>query len=138
MGSWSDTSQKLQRATRFFAYLESFTLECPHCGIVYQIRKGLSKGIWDPRLSRFRCSGKGGCGFRYILGLLAWPIAGGGNVARQPPDDQVPGPRQLAQLRKEGGGWWLADSAAQRFRRPLETNLTGEEQRPPLDSDEED
>lgn len=134
----TDTRQRIQRSTRFFAYLESFSLECPHCGLVYQVRKGRDSPEWQPRTGRFTCNGRGGCNKVYILGILAWPVVAAPHVASQPPEDQVPHPRQLAQLRREGGGWWLADVEAHSYPRPAETNLTTEENRPPLDEDEED
>ena len=137
-----DTRQRLQRATRFFARLESFDLECPHCGKVYQVRvRGLHRPSqrqhWDPSTARFRCTAKGGCQRRYVLGMVAWPIGTGPGAATATPEDQVPWPRQLAQIRREGGGWWLADEAAITNRRPHETNLTTEEERPEPEDDEE-
>lgn len=126
----------LARATRFFARPLSFDLECPRCGDVYQIRLGQLRGRgrkegshhpnWDPLTSRFQCTNKG-CGRVYVIGLVAWSITGAGS-ASQPPEDAVPGPRQLAQMRREGGGWWMEEG--QRFRRPHTTNLTTEEDRP--------
>ena len=44
----------------------------------------------------------------YTIGLLAWPAARGTN-AQQTPDDQIPGPRQLLQLRSDGGGFWMPE-----------------------------
>lgn len=89
---------------------------------------------WDPWTARFTCT-NAQCTRQYVLGLLAWPIIPASRVASAPPADQVPGPRQLAQLRREGGGWWLPDDAGQRYVRPHETNLTTEEERP---DDEDD
>lgn len=140
-----DTTQRIQHSTRFFARLTSFDLECPHCGDVYSVRTGSSrqkKGsrkfdtAWDPTTGRFRCSNKE-CGKQYILGILAWPIVAAPHVASATPEDQVPNPRQLAQMRKEGGGWWLPDSEGQRYPRPHTTNLTTEEERPAHDEDDE-
>lgn len=140
--SWTpDTHQRLRYATRFFARLESFDMECPHCGKVYsvRIRGSRRKGNhWDPWTARFHCVGKGGCGRRYVLGIVAWPLGTGPGAASATPEDQVPWPRQLAQMRREGGGWWLADEAAITAKRPHTTNLTTEEERPePEDDDEE-
>lgn len=132
-----DTRQRIARASRFFARLQSFDLECPHCGKVYVIRAGPDPDPnWDPWTARFRCT-KRGCGKRYILGILAWPIVAAPRVGSAPPMDQVPSPRQLAALRREGGGWWLADADGQRYPRPHETNLTLEEDRPDEDDDTE-
>jgi hypothetical protein len=137
-----DTRQRLQRATRFFARLESFDLECPHCGKVYQVRvRGLrrrsQRQSWDPATGRFRCTAKGGCQRRYVLGIVAWPIGTGPSAATATPEDSVPWPRQLAQIRREGGGWWLADEASITVRRPVETNLTTEQDRPRGEDDDE-
>ncbi len=143
ISNWTpDTRQRLQRATRFFAQLESFDIECPRCGKVYQVRvRGLRqparRGYWDPPTARFQCTAKGGCQRRYVLGIVAWPIGTGPRAASAVPKDQVPWPRQLAQIRREGGGWWLADEAAITLRRPIETNLTTEEDRPPREDDDE-
>lgn len=120
---------RLSRSTRFFARLQSFDLECPHCGTVYQIRmKPRRDQNWDPWTGRFTCTVPD-CRRVYVLGMLAWPIVGAPHVASAPPADQVPGPRELAQMRKEGGGWWLPEEAAQRYPRPHETNITTEEDR---------
>jgi len=135
-----DTRQRIAKAQRFFARLESFSLECPACGDVYVIRQGASRkagaksDAWDSTTGRFTCTNKD-CGRHYVLGILAWPIVAAPRVATATPEDQVPGPRQLAQLRKEGGGWWLPDEDGQRYPRPKETNLTTEENRP---DDEDD
>lgn len=133
-----DTRQRIERATRFFARLISFDLECPHCGDIYSVRGGLSRkkkgsrefdSSWDPTTGRFRCTNKE-CGKTYVLGILAWPIVPAPHVASATPEDQVPSPRQLAQMRKEGGGWWLEEGEGQRYKRPHTTNLTTEEDRP--------
>jgi hypothetical protein len=132
-----DTRQRLQPAQRFFARLQSFDLECPKCGTVYQVRmpRGGHKTVnYDPWTARFRCTAKN-CNGMYVLGILAWPIVATTRVASQPPEDQVPSPRQLGQMRKEGGGWWMPESEGQRYKRPRTTNLTTEEDRP--DDDEE-
>lgn len=132
-----DTRQRLQRATRFFARVESCTLECPHCGLIYQIHSRTRKlEHWDRRTGRFRCTGKGGCGRSYILGICAWPVLGAPGVATQTPEDQVPSPRQLAQMRKEGAGWWLDEQDGITLKRPDETNLTLEEERPDAEDDD--
>lgn len=124
----ADPHTRLARATRFFARLVSFDLECPRCGTVYTVRVNASNGgKWDTDTGRFTCT-KADCARTYLLGILAWPV--GTRGGSQPPDDQVPSIRQLAQLRAEGGGWWMADDDKQRWPKPLETNLTTEEDRP--------
>lgn len=113
-------------AQRFFARILACDLECPHCGRVYLLRLGaLKESYHDPRTARFTCRD---CGRVYVLGLLAWP-AGRGAGSNVPPADQVPGPRQLGQMRAEGYGWWMPDEYRPKGR-PDPTNLTGEETRP--------
>lgn len=138
----TDNRQRVAKATRFFARLHAFDLECPHCGDVYQIRVGEARvksqkasPNWDPWTGRFTCTNNR-CGKRYVLGILAWPIVAAPRVASSTPADQVPSPRQLAGLRKEGGGFWMPDAEGQRYPRPYETNLTTEPERP--DNDEDD
>lgn len=126
----------LGNAVRFFARPLAFDLECPRCGEVYQVRiidwrkkhKGRGKltlPVYDPLTSRFTC-GNPQCQRTYVIGIVAWSISGKGS-ATSPPEDQVPSPRQLAGLRKEGAGWWMEEK--QRFGRPHTTNLTDEEDR---------
>lgn len=138
------TRPRLAHATRFFARLVSFDLECPHCGTVYTIKQQTGKGRtaragmnWDPTTGRFRCTLKD-CAHNYVLGIVAWPIGGGGKVASATPADQVPHPRQLAQMRKDGGGWWMPETDNVRHVRPQETNLTTEEDRPDRDDADEE
>lgn len=146
MSPWTpDTRKRITAAQRFFARLISFDLECPHCGDVYTVRTGSFRSkvgsrkgsAWDPMTARFRCMNKN-CGRVYVLGVLAWPIVPAAHVASATPEDQVPSPRQLGQMRKEGGGWWMADEEAISHKRPQETNLTTEEDRPDADQDEEE
>ena len=136
--TWTpDTRQRLAKATRFFARLTSFDMECPHCGYVYQVRTGRKDKNWDPITARFDCT-QAGCERRYVLGVLAWPVSTGGHhTASMPPEDQVPRPYQLAQMRKEGGGWWLPVEERIKYQKPLETNLTTEEDRPTREDEEE-
>ena len=135
-GYTPDTRQRLTRAIRFFARPESFTLECPRCGKVYQIRMGRDQAYWDQSTSRFTCNAKGGCEKTYLLGLVAWPVSPRAYPATTP-RDQVPNERQLAQLRSEGGGWWMPDSEKQRYSKVEESNLTLEEERPDDNSDDD-
>jgi hypothetical protein len=132
-----DPRDLLRRATRFFARPESFTLECPRCGRIYVIRLGKKNPCWDHTRSIFECVGLGGCSKSYIVGIVAWPIAKNARVAGFP-RDQIPNERQLAQMRQEGGGWWLPDVAGQRHARVDTTNLTLEEDRPLVDPDTEE
>lgn len=148
-----DLRPLLAHATRFFARLSAFDLECPHCGAVHVVRyRGRRKQRlrpvspatrrakhqadinWDPWTSRFTCRE---CQRQFVLGLVAWPIAANPAVASTPPRDQVPNPRQLGYLRKDGGGWWLPDDLAQRYATPHTTNLALVEERPENADDEE-
>lgn len=115
-------------AQRFFARVRTFDLECPHCGMVYRIRTDTAASTWNPRTAEFRCGDSSGCGYRYIIGILAWP-KGTGKGAGTPPLDQVPSPRNLASMRDEGSGWWMPEEYRHKGR-PDPTNLTGEEDRP--------
>lgn len=127
-----DPRPRLARATRFFARLHSFDLECPRCGTVYQIRvmpkfsPPKSRKPWDPWTARFKCTTVG-CGRSYILGIVAWPA--GSNAGRAPAEDQVPTPRQVSEMRREGGGWWMPEEERIHDPRPGETNLTTENDR---------
>jgi hypothetical protein len=135
-----DNRPRIAKATRFFARLHSFDLECPHCGDVYRVRLGEIRRTkapnpnWDPWTGRFTCT-NGTCMKKYVLGILAWPIVAAPHVASATPADQVPSPRQLSGLRKEGGGFWMPDEEGQRYPRPHETNITTEEERPDDDED---
>src|SRR5688572_18786893 len=138
-----DARPKLQKATRFFARLMSFDLECPKCGEVYSIRAGNHRRLktkspnWDATTARFTCT-VDACGKTFVLGILAWPIKAAAYVASQPPRDQVPTPRQLSSLRKEGQGWWLGDDDAITIQRPNTTNLTLERDRPAAEAEAEE
>lgn len=110
-------------AQRFFARVERFTLECPHCGMVHS-----SVDAYDPRTARWKCHG---CDWTYVIGLLAWPAPRGLGAGRTP-DDQIPGPRELAQLRADGGGFWMPEHLRQRGTMDM-SNLTAGERPEPVD-----
>ena len=104
-------------ATRFFARLIAFDLECPRCGKVFRIRRmnrnklsavALDAEVhtWNPTTARFACRGKDGCQKQYVLGLLAWDPPKG-SQAGHIPMDQVPTHRQLAEMREDGAGQWM-------------------------------
>lgn len=121
-------------AQRFFAKVHAFTAECPSCGHVVSVRQRNQHGstsiaIYEERSARWQCKE---CGRIYVVGMLAWPCPRGSGAAA-PPDDQVPGPRELAQLRDDGGGFWLPEAYKTKGRQAW-SNLTGETERPePVD-----
>lgn len=135
-----DHRPRLQRATRFFARPERFLLECPHCGMVYRCNSTLKQMWWDPWTSTFTCNrrsqtpaagdGIGGCGRVYVIGIVAWPVTQRSRRSPTLPKDQIPGPRELSQLRADGSGWWLSDEDKQKYPEVRESNLTTELDRP--------
>lgn len=108
-------------AQRFFARVVRFTAECPHCGLVLD-----SADCYDVRTARFKCHG---CDWTYVIGLLAWPAPKGLGAGRLP-DDQIPGPRELAQLRADGGGFWMPEHVRQRGTMDMSNLTTGERPEP--------
>lgn len=112
-------------ATRFFARVISAVLECPKCGTVAALGRGIS-GLtptqgWDPTTARWKCHG---CSKTYLIGLIAWPVRMGGWTTGTKPMDQVPNERQLAQMRGEAGGYWMEEEYAQPRHKPEHTNVT--------------
>lgn len=112
-------------ATRFFARLIAFDLECPRCGKVFSVRRlnrhkmatvSLDEAAhtWNPTTARFACVGKDGCQKQYVLGMLAWDPPKGARAAHIPMD-QVPTYRQLADLRADGQGQWMPHQSAGRM-----------------------
>lgn len=133
-----DQRPRLQKATRFFARPQRFTLECPHCGLVYICNSNAPKQAahWERNTSTFRCLGETGCERAYLIGIVAWPVSSRAHIKGKP-RDQVPGPRELAQLRAEGGGWWMPDSEKQRYQVVHESNITTEMERPEKEDDDD-
>lgn len=112
-------------ATRFFARLIAFDIECPRCGKVFRVRRANrhklsavaldeSEHTWNPTTARLVCTGKDGCQKEYILGVLAWDPPRGARAGALPPD-QVPTHRQLAELRQEGQGHWMPNHSQGRL-----------------------
>lgn len=105
-------------ATRFFARLIAFDLECPRCGKIFRIRRlnrnklsaravdRAANHTWNPTTARFTCTDRDGCQKEYVLGMLAWDPPRGAR-SKALPTDQVPTHRQLAELRAEGQGQWM-------------------------------
>ena len=132
-------------ATRFFARLIAFDLECPRCGKVFSIRRlnrhkmstvALDEAAhtWNPTTARFTCTGKDGCQKVYVLGLLAWEPPRGARAGALP-IDQVPMPRQLAELRQDGQGHWMIYQPTGRMDT---SNLALTDERPEGHDDDED
>lgn len=103
-------------ATRFWARIQALDLECPRCGKVFRLRTARAsrlrpvrlgvRHVWHPATQTFTCAGRDGCLKQFRLGVLAWEPPRGkraGAVA----EDLIPSPRELAQLRAEGEGWWM-------------------------------
>lgn len=131
-------------ATRFFARLIAFDLECPRCGKVFRVRRlnrtkladmALDEGrhTWNPSTARFACTGKDGCQKVYVLGMLAWDPSRG-QRAQATPRDQVPTFRQAAEMRAEGQGQYMPHETTSRFQT---TNITNAE-RPEEYEDDDD
>ena len=103
--------------TRFFARVHSATCECPRCGRVLSFGQSRKlNATWDKRTARLTCPS---CGLVSLVALLLWPVGGG---QRTIPRDQVPNERQLAEMRAQASGWWLAE--IKRGRRPDDSNIT--------------
>lgn len=95
----------------FFGRPRAFTIECPFCGRLLFIGKGERDGRCFNRVTsvvrcpenrerdtgRHRAGQQVGCGRRFLVGLVAYPIRPGGRT--QTPPDQIPTAEQAAQLR---------------------------------------
>ena len=132
-------------ATRFFARLIAFDLECPRCGKVFSIRRlnrhklaavalDESYHTWNPTTARFTCTGKDGCQKVFVLGMLAWEPSKGARSSAVP-EDQVPTHQQLAELRAEGQGQWMPHHNTGRF---STTNITNSAERPEGHDDDDE
>jgi hypothetical protein len=103
---------------------------------VYRVQVGKRQAFFDPTTSLFRCTHVN-CLKVYVIGIVAWPVSPRAWI-KGVPRDQVPHPRQLVQMRREGGGWWLADEDQQRYERVDESNLTIEPERPDQTDEDDD
>lgn len=97
---------------RFFARPRAFTIECPFCGRMLFIGKGERDAkcfsrvssivhcinVLHPSRDRADVKRLGGCGRRFLVGMVAWPIQPGAGIGTRP-WDQDPEPHELAQLR---------------------------------------
>lgn len=110
-------------AQRFFARVLGAVFECPKCGYLYKFGPGQAdrthNARYDPRTSRFQCDK---CGLTLMFGLLAWPVEKGDPRPPTLPRDQVPTPRQVAELRQAEHGWWMVKP--KRRHRAEDTNQT--------------
>lgn len=103
------TFEPLKNPVRFFARLAVFTVECPFCGRLLFIGRGeRDMAAYDPMTSRVCCpadqpdhAGRRGCGRRFLVGIVAWPIKPRDRAKPQPPPDQIPTPEQRAEIRAE-------------------------------------
>lgn len=100
--------------------LTHFTRSTPHPRRAARLSSAPSQPGYDPETGRWTCQS---CRLVCVLGLLAWPVkAGSHSVTR--PRDQVPNERQLAQMRAETQGLWMAAKLARR--RADDSNITAE------------
>jgi uncharacterized C2H2 Zn-finger protein len=115
---------------RFFARLDKFECECPHCGkLIYTAmdrrahtvrQQTLSKrmavrltpesrrlydSVWNPCTQRLKCPS---CGKVYMAGLLLFSVPPGLKNIIDPPPDVLPDAREVAQSRQKAGGWHAA------------------------------
>jgi len=105
---------------RFFGRVEAFHCECPKCGYLLLGERGgtralhpkLQQGqrIWNPVTGRLRCPS---CQSWFALGLLLYPVAGGGYSRRgeRRPSDWKPTWEQLTQLRQLHSGAYVGGEA---------------------------
>jgi hypothetical protein len=111
----------IEESVRFFARLAAFDCECPYCGRLIQVGRGKPDNKrYDRLTSVVTCADRAGdethatvrgCGRKFLLGIVAWPLRSGPTPERpgQPdsrPPDQVPTPHQLAEIRQYARGIW--------------------------------
>jgi hypothetical protein len=107
------------RPSRFFAQLQSATVECPTCGTVARLHapktaarktdrvwKLKDAGGWNARTQVLCCRH---CRRLWTFGLVAYPV--GKQVIHH---DQVPNDAQRGQLRELARGWTIADRKRKR------------------------
>lgn len=112
---------ELGESIRFFARLSAFDCECPYCGRLLMVGRGKPDNKRYNRVTSIvTCADRAGdethevvrgCGRKFLLGIIAWPLKSGptperpGPLDPRPPD-QVPSPRQLAEIRQYARGIW--------------------------------
>ena len=103
---------------RFFARLQSFEMECPRCGKILVVGRGKPHDhLYNRVTSIMECpkinvrdettvvTKHPGCGMKFLIGIVAWPIRKGHQPKARPPD-HVPTDRQLNRLRELSRGIW--------------------------------
>jgi hypothetical protein len=122
---------QLPAASRFFARIDRFECECPSCGqIILSSRqargydldrlkspseqraaakllpqnRSVRRLIYNPLTQRLKCPH---CNTSYTVGLLLYPLHHGGRYRPVQPPDTIPSRREMAELRRYAGGWWL-------------------------------
>jgi hypothetical protein len=114
---------------RFFARIDRFECECPHCGkLIFAVmdqrnsmirNSALSKrqargrllpsnprlldSVWNPVSQRLKCPN---CEHTYMVGLLVYPVLTGTRRMLDPPPDVVPTAREIAACRQRAGGYY--------------------------------
>lgn len=110
------------RASRFWARVRAFDLECPNCGTVTLVGQGRKcPKAWNQILSQLVCPG---CERTWVVGLTLWSVKPGIGAPVQPARDHVPGERVKAQLRQLIPTFWPTKRVS---KVPQHTNLTIEE-----------
>lgn len=119
---------------RIYGRIDSGYVECPKCGCLMALGFHSAQSVrrpevYHPATGVLRCPGAN-CGRVYVLGILAWPLRGGGRggpvgAAR----DKVPNPLQAKRLEKLiASRSWYHDEAIDR-RRPSQSNsLAGQDE----------
>ena len=111
-------SPTLPPGSRFFARVDQFHCECPHCGVILlakgtkeqrkvsaqpRIRHSQQRSAYNPLTSTLRCPS---CGHVYQVGIILWPVGRGPwSKDRRIPQDQKPTRDQMRQLRQRMVGW---------------------------------
>lgn len=94
------------KGPRWFARPTAFDCECPHCGRLFTVgyRKA-DNALWDEASSTLYCQRKEhiGCGRRFLIGLIVWPMRRGKQLKGRPVD-QRPTTEQALALRKKAQG----------------------------------
>lgn len=103
---------------RFFGRLQAFEMECPRCGKILVVGRGKPHDhLYNRVTSEMQCPKMNprdettavtrhpGCGMKFLIGIVAWPIRVGYQHKARPPD-HVPDDRQLHTIRAYARGLW--------------------------------